>query len=143
MKKIILAFQLVLVLCLTSCAGGKTVELTESNFNEYFIVNSYVENQNTESVLFGYETTCNWTIEIIPINNLEAKNVKLKLKLGSYPEWEAAEIYTENDASYIDIVIPSNGTVKKIVQCTSYSLTSGGSHDLNCSISDVEGSVVV
>ena len=145
---VIIVFSLV---CVSSCSAGEKVTLTKDeekvtltkdNFNDYFILNSYVEDYQTGESLFTYDASCNWTIEIIPISKLEVEELAIKLKVNS-SSWKSDDIIQEDDGCYVTLKIPTNGSVKKVISCSYSSLFSIYPSKPACTIAEVNGVIII
>ena len=147
MKKA-LSLILVISLLISSCfafasCGKKEIILTNENFDDYFTINVYADNYNKGTDTWGFAiANCTLTIEIIPLVNLKAENVKLTLQINP-SSWEASEFYKEDGSCLMNISLPSNGEIKKIVQC-SYSNLFGVYPNMPSSwIIEVSGTIMI
>jgi len=139
-RKLICVCFVLSLMSLVAC-GGEEVTITSENVSNYFMINAYADDYSESKGLLTYDASCIWTIEIVPIDDLEVKNLKLKLEVDP-TTWTATDIYTEDGKSYVDITIPKSGEIKKVMQCSYSSLFAIYPHLPECSIADAEGIII-
>ena len=132
----------VLPLTLMSC-GKKEIILTNENFDEYFMINVYSDNYSKGKDTWGFSiASCTLTVEIIPLIDLKATNVVLIFQVNP-SSWEATDFYKEDSICLMKITLPSDGELKKVVQCSYSSIWGLYPNTPSCWVMEVSGTIIV
>lgn len=103
----------------------KEITITEDNFEDYFVLNCYMENfrQNKTRDLilngfYNFDTYCDFVVSISPKSNINVKNVTVQIWVATTMNVSGSNLSTDNYLTYLTVTLPKSGEYKTTLNCS-------------------------